>query len=95
MKINELKKGMSDIEVNAKVISVSEPRAVQTKYGPNTVADIALEDDSGSIDLTLWGQKISLIKEGDQVEIQGGYVTEWNNTLKLNIPKSGKLNVLG
>lgn len=95
MKINELKKGMSNVEVEAKVIAVSEPRAVQTKYGPNTVADVTVEDDSGSIDLTLWGQQISLIKEGDQIEIQGAYITEWNNTLKLNIPKSGKLNVLG
>lgn len=94
MQIKELKKGMSEVEVKGKVKSISEPRAVRTKYGPNTVADVTIEDETGTIQLTLWGEQISSVKEGDTVEIRGAYVGEWNNVLQLNVPKSGEMKVL-
>lgn len=94
MMIKELKQGMRDVEVKAKIVSISEPRAVQTKYGPNTVADVMIEDDSGTIQMSLWGKQISSVEEGNNIEIKGGYITEWNGVLRLNVPRNGEINVL-
>lgn len=94
MKISELNAGMNDVNVKAKVAKVSQPRSVQTKYGPNTVADATLEDNSGSITMTLWGKQISSLKEGDSIEVKGAYVKEWNGELQLGVGKTGEINVL-
>ena len=59
MKISELKLGMSNIKLKAKVIEISEPRNVRTKFGYQTrVATATLEDETGRIPLTLWGRQI-------------------------------------
>jgi ssDNA-binding replication factor A large subunit len=57
MNISDLKSGMSSVDVKAKVTALSAPREVQTKYGPNSVADATLKDDTGTITLTLWGAR--------------------------------------
>lgn len=94
MKINEVKRGLSNISLQAKVIDISESREVQTKFGMRNVADAVLEDDTGQITLTLWEEKIGSIAAGDTVNVEGAYVTEFRDKLQLNIPRSGKLEVV-
>ncbi|MBI1973581.1 DNA-binding protein [Candidatus Micrarchaeota archaeon] len=93
-KISELRPGMNDVVVTGKVVSVSQPRSVNTKYGQNTVADATIEDDSGTVSMTLWGQQASTIKEGASVEIRGAYTKEWNGEIQLNVGRSGEIKVL-
>ena len=93
MKISEIRRGNSGVSVEAKVIDISEPREVNTRYGKKQVADATLEDDSGQISLTLWEDQINSITIGDKVSMSGGYVTEFRDKLQLNIPKSGKLEI--
>jgi replication factor A1 len=91
-KINELTLGTSGISLKAKVVQVSEPREVKTKYGYRTqVAKATLEDDTGQIALTLWGNQFEEIGEGDTVEIKDGYITEFKGELQINVPKKGEL----
>lgn len=94
MKINEIKRGSSNIIIEAKVIDISDSRDVQTKYGKKSVADATLEDDSGQISLTLWEENIGKLKVGDKVSVAGAYVTEFRDKLQLNIPRSGKLEIV-
>ena len=94
MKISEIRRGNSGVSVEAKVIDISEPREVNTRYGKKQVADATLEDDSGQISLTLWEDQINSITIGDKVSMSGGYVTEFRDKLQLNIPKSGKLEII-
>jgi replication factor A1 len=94
MKISEIQRGNSGVSVEAKVIDISEPREVNTRYGKKQVADATLEDDSGQIALTLWEDQINSITIGDKVSMSGGYVTEFRDKLQLNIPKSGKLEII-
>lgn len=94
MKINEVKRGLSNMSLQAKVIDVSEPREVQTKFGKRRVADAILEDETGQTSLTLWEEKIDSVSAGDTVNIEGAYVTEFRDKLQLNIPRSGKLEVV-
>ncbi|MFH1623303.1 MAG: OB-fold nucleic acid binding domain-containing protein [Candidatus Aenigmatarchaeota archaeon] len=94
MKISEIQNGMSNIAIEGKIIDVSDPREVNTRYGQKRVADATLEDDSGTIKLSLWEGQIDSVKVGDRISISGGYVTEFRDAMQLNLPRSGKLDVL-
>lgn len=94
MKIAEIKRGMSNIELQAKVVDKSEIRDVQTRYGRRSVADITLEDDSGQISLTLWEDKIGSVSIGDLINLTGAFTTSFRDKLQLNIPRSGKLEIV-
>lgn len=85
---------MSNVVIEGKVIDISDPRDVNTRYGQRRVADATLEDDTGTIKLSLWENQIEAVKIGDRISIDGGYITEFRDALQLNLPRSGKLNVL-
>jgi replication factor A1 len=93
MKISEIKSGMSNVSVEAKVIDISEARDVQTRYGSRSVADATLEDGTGQINLSLWQDQINSVKIGDKVVVTGAYTTEFRDRLQLNIPRAGKIEV--
>ncbi|MBI3190736.1 DNA-binding protein [archaeon] len=94
MKISELKEGTSKVNLEAKVVEKEDSREINTKFGQTKVANAVIEDDSGSIALTLWGDDADRIKQGDEIKIENGFVREWNNTLQLSVGKFGKLTVL-
>jgi len=89
MKINEIERGMSVVSVEGKITSKSEPRKVRTRYGPRSVADAKLEDETGTIGLSLWEQQMDVADVGDVIRIKGAYVTEFRDQLQLNVPRSG------
>jgi len=93
MKISELKVGMSNVSLEAKVVDKSEARIVQTRYGKRSVADAVLEDESGEIKISLWQDQIKRVNVGDKVSISGAFVTTFRDGLQLNIPRSGKIEV--
>ena len=93
MKIDEIKYGMSGVIIEGEITEKSEPRTVNTRYGQRSVADATLEDETGTIKLSLWEDQIDRVKIGDKVSINGAYVTEFRNELQLNIPRSGKLEI--
>lgn len=95
MKINELRLGMDNVNLTAKIISISEPREVMTKLGYRTrVATATMEDDTGKIELTLWGKQIDEINEGNTLEIKDGYIREFRGELQLNIPRKGQMKIV-
>jgi len=93
MKLSELKRGMSGVSVEGRITEISLTRSVNTRYGKRSVADTKLEDETGTIGLSLWEEQIDMVSEGDEVKVTGAYVTEFRNMLQLNIPRSGKLEV--
>jgi ssDNA-binding replication factor A large subunit len=94
MKISEINRSMSNISIEAKVIDISEPREVQTRYGKKNVADATLEDESGQISLTLWEEKITSISVGDNIKVAGAYVTSFKDKMQLNVPRNGIIEVV-
>ena len=94
MKIADIKLGMSGINVEAKIAEIGESRDVNTKYGVKSVADAILEDETGTIKLSLWETQIEEVSVGDKIVVHGAYVTQFRNVLQLSIPKSGKLEKL-
>ena len=92
MKISELKAGMRNVSVTAKVDSVGEPRTVNLKSGgTNTVADAMISDETGSIKLSLWGDDIRKIQTGDTISVENGYINTFKGENSESIGKFGKL----
>ena len=93
--IEEAKNQRSDITLQGTIEEKGEPRTVNTKYGETQVCDSYLKDETGRIKLTLWGEDIEKVKNGDTVSIQGAYTTTFRNEVQLNVPKkNGKLEVI-
>jgi len=93
MKINEIKNGMNGVLTEGEITDKSEPRTVNTRYGRRSVADVTVEDETGTIKMSLWEEQIGRVNIGNKVTISGAYVTEFRNELQLNIPRSGKLEI--
>ena len=92
MKIVELKPGMRRVEITGKVLSISETREVTTRAGEQSgVATADLNDDSGTVKLTLWNEQIDQVKVDDNVKIENGYVTSFRGETQLNVGRYGKL----
>jgi len=95
MTIEDAKNQRSDITLQGTIEEKGEPRTVNTKYGETQVCDSYLKDDTGRIKLTLWGEDIEKVKNGDTVSIPGAYTTTFRNEVQLNVPKkNGKLEVV-
>jgi replication factor A1 len=94
MKISDLKPGTGNADVEADVVSVDEPREVLTKIGRRTrVANATIKDESGEITLTLWGDDIDRVKEGDKISIEKGWVSEFKGAVQISAGKYGKITV--
>ena len=96
LKINELRDGMRKIDIEAKVIQKSETREVRSRYTSETyrVADATIEDETGTITLTLWNDQIDQVNIDDRVRIENGYIKSFRGELQLNSGKYGSLTVL-
>ncbi|HLE07752.1 MAG TPA: DNA-binding protein [archaeon] len=95
MKISELKSGMNNVSLRAKVASMSEPKQIQTKFGTQTtLVNAVLQDDSGSMPIALWGQQSEGIQEGVEVELTNGFTKEFKGEVQLGVGKTGKIAVV-
>jgi len=95
MKISEINANQGDIDIEAEVVSIEEPRSFN-KFGKDLkVANAKIKDDSGEIALTLWNEDINKVKPGDKIKITKGYAKEFNNEKQVTTGKFGTLEVLG
>jgi len=95
LKIEELRDGMRRVDVVAKVIEKSETRQVRSRYKDETyqVADASINDETGTIKLTLWNEQIDKVNVGDVVKVENGYITTFRGEIQLNIGRYGKLSI--
>jgi len=86
---------MRRVTVEAKVVEKGEPRQVRSRYKDETytVADARIEDETGSIKLTLWNEQIDQVNVDNKVKIENGYVTSFKGEIQLNVGRFGTLTV--
>jgi len=96
LKISDLRQGMRRVDVEAKVLEVSEPREVQSRYTGQRfkVAEATITDGTGTIKLVLWNEQIDQVNPNDTVRIENGYVKTFRGEIQLNVGRYGKLTVL-
>ncbi len=95
MKISELTIRQGNVEVEGTIKEVSEPRTFNRFDKELKVADAVLEDDSGTIRLSLWNENADEFKAGDKVKITNGYVNEFQGEKQLTAGKFGKIEKVG
>lgn len=89
--VEELSPEDDEIEIEGKITELPTPRAVNTQYGQKRITTVTFEDETGTIDLTLWEEEIDAIEEGAKVHIKGAYVREWADDIQLNIGRDGNI----
>jgi len=94
VKISELTPGTGNVELEAEVVGIEEPREINKGGRTLRVANATLKDDSGTIVLVLWNENIDKIQEGSMVRITNGYVNTWQDKTQLTLGKFGKLEIL-
>jgi replication factor A1 len=78
-----------------KVVSKGEVRSVTGRdYSVRRVADALVGDETGSLYMTLWDDKIDAINEGATLSITNGYINLFRGNMRLNIGKYGSYELV-
>jgi len=97
IKIADLKTGMSDVNLLARVLNVGPVQEFKRKAGKiGHVATLIIRDETGNVRLSLWDAHAELankIKSGDIVLIEGAYTKESFGAINLNLGKVGLLTL--
>ncbi len=92
MKVHELKPGMQHVNMEVKVLNVSESKQAVTGRGvTHEILEVEVGDETGSIMLVLWDEKILPLKAGNLLQIENGFVTSFKGKWKINVGKYGNV----
>ncbi|MCI4319355.1 MAG: OB-fold nucleic acid binding domain-containing protein [Thermoplasmata archaeon] len=78
----------------ATITAISPVRDVTTSRGPSKVADATLQDASGTITLTLWGEDTKTYAVGQKVQVTDGWVKDYRGRLQVSMGRSGTIKIL-
>jgi len=95
VKLETLTPNSRGINTIVKVVSKGEVRSVTGRdYSVRRVADALVGDETASIYMTLWDDKIDAINEDATLRITNGYVNLFRGNMRLNIGKYGSYEIL-
>ncbi len=95
LRIRDLKSGMKQINLKARVIEVPKPKPVITRFGESAkVTNASITDETGSIQLALWNNQIDAISVGDLVKVENARVVTFRGERQLRVSRSGQLSVV-
>ncbi len=93
--IRDLKTGMKQVNLKAKVLEIARPTLVFTRFGNYaSVANALIADETGVIKLCLWNEQINSISVGDIVRIENARMSMFRGERQLRIGKNGKLDIV-
>jgi replication factor A1 len=91
--IRDVRPGMRNVNLNAKILEVAEPKSVFTRYGnPASVAKVLVGDETGSIKLCLWNGQIKCFSVGETVQIRNAQAAIFRGERFLTLGKKGTIN---
>ncbi len=91
-KIKDLTPESRRVNVLAKVVSIGEPKQIQTRFGEEkSVTEVYIGDDTGKIILSLWGEQAGQASEDKTLFIENGYISLVRGHMRLNVGKYGSL----
>jgi len=93
--IKDLRTGMRQINIKARVLEVSQTRLVTTRFGfYANVANALITDETGTIQLPLWNRQIDEISAGDLIQVENANVIVFRGMRQLRVSRSGKVSVI-
>jgi replication factor A1 len=95
MEIDDLKERQRNVNLEGvKVTELSPVKEFSRMGEPGRVCNATIEDDSGSVALTLWNDEIDEVEEGDILNIKNGYVKMWRGNMQVNTGRKGSFEVV-
>lgn len=93
MNIRDLMPGMGNVNMKLKVLDVSEPGQVITGKGiEHEILELEVGDETGTMKLVLWDDKIVPLEAGDEVQVENGFVSSFKGVWRINVGKYGAVN---
>ena len=94
LQIKDLRVGMKKVNLKAKVVEISKPKLVVTRFGNHaSVANVMVSDDTGKIKLCLWNDQISAVEVGANVQIENARIAAFRNERQMRIGRKGVVRV--
>jgi replication factor A1 len=98
MKLNELRPGMENLELTVEIISIGEPREVETYSGlKHMLIEAEVKDDTNTMGLTVWNEtmeELEKVKPGDTALLSNCFITSFKGVLSVNIGRESKIKKL-
>ncbi len=95
LKIEDLSAGRKHVTVKARVLKMSKPKLVSTRFGTQAyVSNIIIGDNTETIELSLWNNQANAISVGDVIQIDNGYVASFRGKRQLRIGRRGEIDVV-
>ncbi|OGD44367.1 hypothetical protein A3K69_07730 [Candidatus Bathyarchaeota archaeon RBG_16_57_9] len=95
MKLSELRPGMENVDLDLELVSLDDPREVETYTGvKHRLVEGVVRDASGSMSLTVWNEKIAelnSVKLGDTLRLVGMFVTSYKGELSVNVGRDSSI----
>jgi hypothetical protein len=93
--IKDLRVGMKRINIKARVLELSPPRVVATRFGfYANLTNVLVTDETGTIQLPLWNKQTDGISAGDLIQVENANVIVFRGVRQLKIGRSGKVSVV-
>lgn len=93
--IKDLRAGMKRVHIKARVLEISKPRLVTTRFGfYANVANALITDETGTIQLSLWNNQIDEISVGNLIQVENAKVIAFRGKRQLRVGRSGEISVI-
>ena len=86
--IKDLEPNQKAINLHVIVLEVTRPNT--TKDG-NEVRTVRIADKTGSINLSVWNEHGSVLRDGDILRLNGCFTQVWKNSLQVKISNKGQI----
>jgi replication factor A1 len=91
--IRDLRSGMKQVNLKARVLEIPRPKLVFTRFGNYaSVANALIADETGTVRLCLWNEQIDSIAIGDTIQVQNARMSTFRGERQLNIGKNGTVS---
>ena len=91
--INELRTGMNHVNLKAKILEVTKPKRVVTRYGNHAaIAKALIADETGSINLCLWNGQIGSVSAGAIIQVENAQVSVFRGEKHMTLGRKGTLS---
>jgi hypothetical protein len=88
--IKDLKSGMTQVCLKAKVLEIPKPNQVITHYGNYAnVTNALIGDGTGTIHLCLWNEMINCVSTGDTIRIENARTAMFKGQIQLKVRRKG------
>ena len=93
VKIEELRPGMSDVNIIFQVISKDKPFEITSRQSGeiHRIVEAKVGDETGTVIIPLWDESIQMVKRGVTYSLRKGYTDEYRGSLRLKIGRYSEL----